>query len=73
MLNMSNIAWFSIRSFSWAQRTLRQFGYTRFGVEGVAVCVLRTYEQNLNAEKIIQGFISVVLSVISIQFLQNKF
>lgn len=39
--------WFYGQLFSAVWETLRQFGYTRFGVEGGAVCVLHTWGQNL--------------------------
>ena len=40
--------WFYGHLFSTAWETLRQFGYTRFGVESGAVCVLHTWGQNLS-------------------------
>jgi Putative transposase len=39
--------WFYKQFFSSVWETLRQFGYTRFGVESGAVCVLHTWGQNL--------------------------
>ena len=43
-----NSKWFYSRLFSMVWETLRQFGYTRFGVETGAVCVLHTWGQNLS-------------------------
>jgi hypothetical protein len=40
--------WFYGLLFSAVWETLRQFGYTRFGVEGGAVCVLHTWGQDLS-------------------------
>jgi hypothetical protein len=40
--------WFYGQLFSAVWDTLRQFGYTHFGVEGGAVCVLHTWGQNLS-------------------------
>ena len=40
--------WFYGRLFSVVWETLRQLGYTRFGVETGAVCVLHTWGQNLS-------------------------
>lgn len=40
--------WFYGRLFSSVWETLRQFGYTRYGVETGAVCVLHTWGQNLS-------------------------
>ena len=40
--------WFYNRLFSAVWETLRQLGYTRFGVEPGAVCVLHTWGQNLS-------------------------
>lgn len=40
--------WFYGQLFSTVWETLRQFGYTHFGVEGGAVCVLHTWGQNLS-------------------------
>jgi len=40
--------WFYGQLFSTVWDTLRQFGYTHFGVEGGAVCVLHTWGQNLS-------------------------
>ena len=39
--------WFYGQLFASVWDTLRQFGYTHFGVEGGAVCVLHTWGQNL--------------------------
>jgi hypothetical protein len=47
-LCMHDSAWFYSRLFSVVWETLRQFGYTRFGVESGAVCVLHTWGQNLS-------------------------
>ncbi len=44
---MQDSQWFYGRLFSSVWETLRQFGYTRFGVETGAVCVLHTWGQNL--------------------------
>lgn len=43
-----NSKWFYSRMFSVVWETLRQFGYTRFGIEPGAVCVLHTWGQNLS-------------------------
>jgi hypothetical protein len=40
--------WFYGLLFASVWETLRQFGYTRFGVESGAVCVLHTWGQNLS-------------------------
>jgi len=40
--------WFYGQLFASVWETLRQFGYTHFGVEGGAVCVLHTWGQNLS-------------------------
>jgi len=40
--------WFYGQLFCAVWDTLRQFGYTHFGVEGGAVCVLHTWGQNLS-------------------------
>ena len=40
--------WFYGQLFSTVWDTLRQFGYTHFGVESGAVCVLHTWGQNLS-------------------------
>ena len=40
--------WFYAQLFSAVWDTLRQFGYTRFGIEAGAVCVLHTWGQNLS-------------------------
>jgi len=40
--------WFYGQLFASIWETLRQFGYTHFGVEGGAVCVLHTWGQNLS-------------------------
>jgi hypothetical protein len=40
--------WFYGQLFATVCDTLRQFGYTHFGVEGGAVCVLHTWGQNLS-------------------------
>lgn len=40
--------WFYGQLFSSVWDTLRQFGYTHYGVEGGAVCVLHTWGQNLS-------------------------
>jgi len=40
--------WFYSRLFSVVWETLRQLGYTRFGVETGAVCVLHSWGQNLS-------------------------
>ncbi len=45
---MQDSQWFYGRLFSSVWETLRQFGYTRFGVETGAVCVLHTWGQNLS-------------------------
>jgi len=45
---MLDSAWFYSRLFSAVWETLRQLGYTRFGVETGAVCVLHTWGQNLS-------------------------
>lgn len=43
-----NSKWFYNQLFAAVWETLRQFGYTRFGVETGAVCVLHTWGQNLS-------------------------
>jgi hypothetical protein len=43
-----NSQWFYGRLFSVVWETLRQLGYTRFGVETGAVCVLHSWGQNLS-------------------------
>jgi hypothetical protein len=48
MVCMLDSAWFYSRLFSAVWETLRQLGYTRFGVETGAVCVLHTWGQNLS-------------------------
>ena len=45
---MLDSAWFYGRLFWSVWETLRQFGYTCFGVETGAVCVLHTWGQNLS-------------------------
>ncbi len=45
---MTESQWFYSQLFSVVWETLRQFGYTRFGVETGAVCVLHTWGQNLS-------------------------
>jgi hypothetical protein len=40
--------WFYGQLFASVWETLRQFGYTRFGIESGAVCVLHTWGQNLS-------------------------
>ena len=45
---MADSKWFYGQLFSTVWETLRQFGYTRFGVESGAVCVLHTWGQNLS-------------------------
>lgn len=43
-----NSRWFYNQLFSAVWETLQQFGYTRFGVESGAVCILHTWGQNLS-------------------------
>jgi Putative transposase/Transposase zinc-binding domain len=43
-----NSRWFYNQLFSAVWETLQQFGYTRFGVESGAVCMLHTWGQNLS-------------------------
>lgn len=43
-----NSGWFYKRMFASVWETLRQFGYTHFGVESGAICVLHTWGQNLS-------------------------
>jgi hypothetical protein len=43
-----NSKWFYAKLFSCVWDTLRQFGYTHFGVESGAVCVLHTWGQSLS-------------------------
>ena len=45
---MADSKWFYGQMFSAVWETLRQFGYTRFGTETGAVCVLHTWGQNLS-------------------------
>lgn len=45
---MLDSKWFYGQLFSCVWETLRQFGYTRFGVETGAICVLHTWGQNLS-------------------------
>ncbi len=45
---MLDSKWFYGQLFSAVWETLRQIGYTRFGVETGAVCVLHTWGQNLS-------------------------
>ena len=45
---MLDSQWFYSRLFGVVWETLRQLGYTRFGVETGAVCVLHTWGQNLS-------------------------
>ena len=45
---MLNSKWFYGQLFSSVWETLRQLGYTRFGVETGAVCVLHTWGQSLS-------------------------
>jgi hypothetical protein len=40
--------WYYKRMFAVVWETLRQFGYTRYGVESGAICVLHTWGQNLS-------------------------
>lgn len=43
-----NSGWFYNRLFASVWDTLRTFGYTHFGVEGGAICMLHTWGQNLS-------------------------
>lgn len=43
-----NSRWFYNRMFAAAWETLRQFGYTHYGVESGAICVLHSWGQNLS-------------------------
>jgi Putative transposase/Transposase zinc-binding domain len=45
---MLNSRWFYNELFAAVWETLRQFGYTHFGVEPGAICVLHTWGQNLS-------------------------
>ncbi len=45
---MLNSGWFYNRLFAAVWDTLRTFGYSHFGVESGAVCVLHTWGQNLS-------------------------
>ena len=47
-LCLLNSAWFYGQLFSSVWETLRQLGYTSFGIETGAVCVLHTWGQNLS-------------------------
>lgn len=47
-LCLTDSKWFYGQMFSAAWGTLRQFGYTHFGVETGAICVLHTWGQNLS-------------------------
>lgn len=40
--------WFYNKLFDSVWQTLRTFGYTQYGVEGGAICVLHTWRQNLS-------------------------
>jgi hypothetical protein len=43
-----NSRWFYSQMFSSVWETLHQFGYSNYGVEGGAICVLHTWGQNLS-------------------------
>jgi hypothetical protein len=45
---MIDSAWFYNQLFATVWETLRQFGYTHFGAEPGAICVLHTWGQNLS-------------------------
>ncbi len=45
---MLNSRWFYSQMFAAVWDTLRQFGYTHFGVESGAICTLHTWGQNLS-------------------------
>lgn len=45
---LSDSKWFYNLLFSSVWETLRQFGYSRFGVESGAICILHTWGQNLS-------------------------
>lgn len=45
---MLDSAWFYNQMFATVWETLRQFGYTHFGTEPGAICVLHTWGQNLS-------------------------
>jgi len=45
---IQNSEWFYARLFANVWETLRQLGYSRFGVECGAICVLHTWGQNLS-------------------------
>jgi hypothetical protein len=47
-ISMTNSGWFYNRFFAAVWDTLRTFGYSHFGVESGAVCVLHTWGQNLS-------------------------
>ena len=47
-LCIADSKWFYGQMFSTLWETLRQFGYTRFGAETGAICVLHTWGQNLS-------------------------
>jgi hypothetical protein len=52
--------WFYGQLFAAVWDTLRQFGYTHFGVEGGAVCVLHTWGQNLTLHPHIHSIVPAV-------------
>ena len=45
---LTDSKWFYNHLFATVRDTLRSFGYTHYGVEGGAVCVLHTWGQNLS-------------------------
>ena len=47
-LCMTNSAWFYNALFACVWHTLQGFGYSHYGVESGAICVLHTWGQNLN-------------------------
>jgi hypothetical protein len=60
-----NSKWFYGRLFSVVWDTLRQFGYTRFGVETGAICVLHTWGQNLSLHPHIHCIVPAVGETLS--------
>jgi hypothetical protein len=62
---LANSKWFYGQLFSWVWETLRQFGYTRFGVETGAVCVLHTWGANLGLHPHIHCIVPAVGETVS--------
>ena len=47
-ISLTDSKWFYNKLFDCVWQTLRTFGYTQYGVEGGAICVLHTWGQNLS-------------------------